>query len=126
MLPQTAEGPAQAVERRTALTRTSTGAMGPAIQDALPEQIMLMSEQTQEEGIDQGHQQEQLAPGFPLLQAWGLHAQLAFPVAETGLDLPPARIGQHHLPGRFLTLDGLVGHQIPRFTPPTGYHQPQR
>ena len=71
-----------------------------------------MCEQTQQEGIDQRHQQEQLTAGFPLRHAWGLHVQLTFPVAKTGLDLPPARIRYHHLPSRFLTLDGLIGRTV--------------
>jgi hypothetical protein len=69
-------------------------------------------EQTQQEGIDQGHQQEQLTAGFPLRHAWGLQVQLTFPVAKTGLDLPPARIRYHHLPSRFLTVDGLIGRTV--------------
>jgi hypothetical protein len=124
VLPQVAERPAQAVERCPRLACTSSGAMGPALQQTLPQQIVFLFQQTQQEGIDQGHDQEQLAAGFPLLQAWRLHAQLTFAGAETGLDLPPASIREYHLPSRFLTVNGFIRQQIPWFTSASGHDEP--
>ena len=111
-MPQVAQRPAQALERCPRLACTSTAALAPARQQPLPQQVVLGSQQTAEEGLHQRHQQEQLAAGFPLRHAGRLPAPRTFAVAATGRDLPAACRRQHHLPGRFLTRDGLVGRTV--------------
>jgi hypothetical protein len=69
----------------------------------------LLAHQMHQKGVGSAQQTKQFEAGFPVVNPQALDGHFALQVAERQLDLPSARIGQHHFPGLFSRGDHLVG-----------------
>jgi len=126
-LPEPTERPAQAIKRGFDPPQPPVGPLAPVHQQAATRPPQCWRKHGQQRAIGQRHQQEQFALRLPGAQAQGFDEQFAFLKTETFFDLEAPHVREDDVPGLRDGLDGLIGEQIPRFTPLAlaHHHQPQ-